>query len=229
MPFDLTAGSLSSWELVSRLGEAQILLPAAALAGTWMAWRLAMDKIASVWLLGVTVAAFLTTASKVAFIGWGQGWAQADFTGVSGHAMFAAAIYPVLALAVTLSARQRVRHLAIVLGAALALLIAVSRVQVQAHSVSEVIAGWLLGTLASALALTRGSAPLRPPRRWVPVLLMTWLTALPWLAPPSITHELVTQLSLTLSKRTRPYQREDLHQHLPVPLDPGANHSFIPV
>ena len=37
-----------------------------------------------------------TTASKVAFIGWGLGLSALDFTGISGHAMIASAVYPLL-------------------------------------------------------------------------------------------------------------------------------------
>ena len=47
-------------------------------------------------LLPIALAAILVTATKIAFMGFGWGIARIDFTGLSGHAMLAAAIYPVL-------------------------------------------------------------------------------------------------------------------------------------
>ncbi len=49
------------------------------------------------WLAGTAVAALVTTFTKVAFIGYEVGYAPWDYTGISGHAMFAAAVLPVLA------------------------------------------------------------------------------------------------------------------------------------
>ena len=40
-------------------------------------------------------AALITTVTKVAFIGYEVGYAPLDYTGISGHAMFAAAVLPV--------------------------------------------------------------------------------------------------------------------------------------
>lgn len=83
------------WHVLTRLGEAQILLPLALLAGLAL-MRTAQARPQAVrWLSLLLAAAFVTTLSKVAFIGWGIGWRAFDFTGVSGHAMFAAAVYPV--------------------------------------------------------------------------------------------------------------------------------------
>jgi exonuclease III len=84
------------WGQITRLGEAQILLPAMALALVWL-WRQPGGRpLALAWLLATGVAASITTVSKVAFLGFGIGHAPLDFTGFSGHAMFAAALMPVL-------------------------------------------------------------------------------------------------------------------------------------
>ena len=74
------------WGQITRLGEAQILLPAMALALLWL-WRQAGGRpLAVAWLLATGVAASITTVSKVAFLGFGIGHAPLDFTGFSGHA-----------------------------------------------------------------------------------------------------------------------------------------------
>lgn len=140
------------WTLITRLGEAQLLLPLMLLAVLWLLLQRAPAQAALGWLAATVLAAGLTTASKVAFIGYGWGLPALDFTGFSGHAMFAAAIWPPLlrlAAAAWWPAQPRRGVLA---GGALAVLVAVSRVQVGAHSWSEVLAGLLVLGVAWAPA-----------------------------------------------------------------------------
>ncbi|MBP6898330.1 MAG: phosphatase PAP2 family protein [Pseudacidovorax sp.] len=196
------------WPAVTRLGEAQLLLPAMALALLALARRPESRALAGTWLATTALAALLTTATKLAFIGWGLGLASLDFTGISGHAMFSAAILPPLlvVLAQTLRPHARVRS-GWALGLALAAMVAVSRVAVGAHSWSEVIAGFALGTAASVLARLAGPLPRTPFARWPAVALLACVPlAVAW-APPSRTHDWVTQLALTASGRTTPHLR----------------------
>lgn len=202
------------WQAYTRLGEAQILLPAALAVYGWTIWRAPAARVcASRWLLCVALAAGLTTLTKVAFIGYGLGSARWDFTGLSGHAMFAAAILPVLMrLLVVDQGPTRVRW-AVAGGYALAVLVAVSRVKVDAHSVSEVVGGALCGGAASAIALAmwRHLPLLRVPARlWVgiPAAVVLGMHS----APASPTHDWVTRLSLHISGRPTPCTREALHQ-----------------
>ncbi len=95
-PFLTPATTQPFWLLLTRLGEAPILLPAAMLALWALSRHAAGRRLALGWLGSLGSAVFLTTATKVAFIGWGLGWPAIDFTGISGHAMFAAAVYPLL-------------------------------------------------------------------------------------------------------------------------------------
>lgn len=202
------------WLGFTRLGEAQILLPAALAVYGWTIWRAPASRAcASRWLMAVALAAVLTTITKVAFIGYGVGNAALDFTGLSGHAMFSAAILPVLMrLLVVDQGPTRVRAM-VALGYALAVMVAVSRVKVDAHSVSEVIGGTLCGGAASAMALAtwRRLPVLRVPARlWlgVPTAIVLAMHG----APPSQTHDWVTRLSLHLSGRSEPCTRSHLHQ-----------------
>lgn len=193
-----------AWHLFTRLGEAQILLPAFLLLAVALWRRPPGRSLALQAAVALTVAAALTTASKLAFIGWGIGWPALDFTGVSGHAMFAAAIYPLLLGAL---APPRWRWPAVALGLLLAAAVGVSRVVVGAHSPSESVAGVLVGGSAGAWALARaGLVPVRLPA-WAPLLAVLWFTSLPAMAPPSATHDMVTRLALALSGHERPYVR----------------------
>jgi hypothetical protein len=212
------------WLAVTRLGEAQILLPAFMGGVLWLALAGARSARATpaagaagpgtphparetawAWLSGVIAATGVTTASKVAFLGFGIGSIALDFTGFSGHAMYSMAILPVLA-AIMAGAPGAV------LGVLVALAVLVSRVELQAHSWSEALSGALLGGAVAVWTLgryLRRPALLRAPW-WLPLALAGWLVLLPWRAPPARTHDMVIALSLWLSDRTEPYTRHEL-------------------
>jgi membrane-associated phospholipid phosphatase len=211
------------WFAVTRLGEAQILLPAFLAGALWLAFarpagargRLALGtahahdhparRSALRWIAAIVATTTVTTASKVAFLGFGIGIAALDFTGFSGHSMYATSILPVLAAIV--GGRRGA-----IVGVLVALLITYSRVDLGAHSWSEAAAGMALGgaaawwTLADYLA---HPGAVRAPW-WLPLLLAVWLTLLPMRAPPSRTHSLVVSIALKLSGRQRPYTRFEL-------------------
>jgi membrane-associated phospholipid phosphatase len=199
--------SLHFWHLFTRLGEAQILLPAALLAALELLRRPDARSLAAWWIVLLGAAALVTTASKVAFIGWGIGWPELNFTGISGHAMFAAAVYPPLLGMLASHAPRWGQHLAIVAGCALALLIGASRVVVGAHSVSEVLAGLLVGGTISAVALALACLPRPLIGPVIPTVLGLWLALMPVHAPESRTHSIVTRVSLMLSGHQTPYTR----------------------
>jgi len=198
-----------AWQLFTRLGEAQILLPAMAAAALWLARTPATRACAGRWVLSGSAVATLTLASKVAFIGFALGVAAIDFTGFSGHAMFAALVLPVLARS---AAEPSARGLAVTAGYVLAAALALSRVVTDEHSVSESVSGFALGAAASAWTLWRGAAPASPLPRLLLLALAIWLLTLPAAAPPSRTHDWVTSLSLRVSGHARPYTRNDLHR-----------------
>jgi membrane-associated phospholipid phosphatase len=197
------------WHLLTRLGEIQILLPAALLAMLALARRPETRPLAGWWLGLLLLATLVTTASKIAFIGWGFGSARLDFTGVSGHTMFAAAVCPLLlgTLAAPLPATGQ--KIALAAGFGLALLVGLSRIEVGAHSVSEVLAGLLLGGSASAAAIAGTSLPraVIGSTFSLSILVATWILVTPIQLPPLPTHSLVTRLALTLSGSPVPHTR----------------------
>jgi membrane-associated phospholipid phosphatase len=211
------------WLAVTRLGEAQILLPAFCAGALWLAFarpagaraRLAQGSAhahdhparlsAWRWVSGIVVVAGITTISKVAFLGFGYGIAALDFTGFSGHSMFAWSILPVIGAIIW-------GRPGAVIGVVLAALITYSRVELGAHSWSEAITGMMLGAGAAGWTLADYLAhpgAVRAPW-WLPLMLLVWLGFLPTHAPPSRTHSLVVAVSLKLSGRTRPYTRFEL-------------------
>lgn len=199
------------WHLVTRLGESGIVLPVAITAAIWLLVDSREPRSAWLWLVPLGVAASITTVTKLAFLGWGIGSATFNFTGISGHAMFSAAIYPVLLRILLRKAPRPWPAAGIAAGYALAVLIAVSRVVVHAHSWSEVIAGFVTGGLASACALTLMSIePAHHSSRWLWLGLASWLVVMPLKASPSVTHDIVTRVAIRLADREQPYRRSDL-------------------
>ena len=203
------------WYLVTRLGEAQIVLPAALLAALVLLRHVDARPLAWWWMALLGAAVLLTTASKLVFIGWGVGWPEFDFTGISGHAMFASAVYPLLFGAVVAArAPPAVRRFAIAAGFAVALLVAVSRVVIGVHSVSEVVAGMLLGGTASALVLGLVHLPRVSIGPLVPAALLLFVGLMSTHAPVSHTHPVVTRLALMLSGNKLPYTRAGMLRKL---------------
>ena len=83
------------WMEITRFGGIVVTAPAAAAITAWLmmgrAWRLA-----AWWCVLFIGGMALVVATKIAFIGWGLGIQALDYTGISGHAMRATAVYPVL-------------------------------------------------------------------------------------------------------------------------------------
>lgn len=200
------------WILLSELGNSTWLLPSATLialsggVGGWLPWP-AVRR----WLGATALVALVVLASKIAFLGWGIGSAALDFTGFSGHASMAAAIYPPLLawLGQALLPGRRPWPGA-VLGALLAALVAASRVPLHAHSVSEVVSGALLGAAASAFALRRPLPALQ--RRGVGYLVLAGVLAAVLLrqAPLPSSHHLVVRIAQWISGHEQVHQRASL-------------------
>ena len=209
---------LSFWHLVTRLGEAEILLPAVLLAALWLALGAREGRLTLRWLGLLGLAGLITTSTKVAFIGYELGVPAWDFTGISGHAMFSTASYPMLLWVLLMHRGPRTQRIGVALGFGIGLLVAYSRLPTHAHSPSEVIAGVLLGCTVSLLTLKLPrSGP--PVPLWLPALTLLGLLVQPVYAPPSHTHDLVTRLSLRLSGHPLPYTRAEMHRRALTALD----------
>lgn len=212
------AGVPGYWYLITRFGEVQNLLPAAL----WVCLALVRSEttrpLAYRWLFWLALVSLVDMASKVVFIGWGVGLARWNFTGFSGHAMFSAAIYPLLLATLAARLSPGWQKGALGVGLLLAVVVCVSRVMVHAHSVSEVVLGWLLGDMVTLMAVSKPGLQRVTWRLYVPTLLAVWMVMAPLLTPPVPTQWMVTRLALLLSGRAKPFTRIDLHRRLrPLP------------
>lgn len=201
-----------AWNTLTHWGEVQVLVPAAVWAGLWLLPTATGRALGWRWGMGVLLAVLITVASKIAFMGWGLGIAALNFTGFSGHAMFAAAILPMVATVLAPSAHPGVRRAFGVLGVGLALLVGFSRIAIGVHSVSEVVSGFALGMLAIWPAQRWVARWHSPVAAWVPGMVAVWLTLAPVQVPSVQSHPRITQWALQLSGKSAPYTRQDLLQ-----------------
>ncbi|PXW28188.1 phosphatase PAP2 family protein [Paraburkholderia caballeronis] len=194
------------WYAITNLGGAGLTLPLALAIALWLAAGYSVRMAAS-WLLLLGLAVGLVTATKIAFLGWGVGVRDLDFTGVSGHAMLSTAVYPVAFFLMLQRANPALRVAGIIVGLATGIAVGLSRVALDAHSPSEAVAGCVVGAL-TALAFARywwDAQPGRLSPAAVTLSLAAITFALHGVHVP--THRWVTHLALTVSGHGQPYVR----------------------
>ena len=159
------------------------------------------------WALFFGIGMTLVVVTKMAFVGWGIGVASVEFAGFSGHAMRAAAVYPVACFLAFRSSGSGVRHLATAAGVVFAILIAISRVPVLAHSVSESVTGCVLGLSIAAAFIWYASTE----HHWaLSRMLVVLCFPIVLIAPnvePVPAEMWITKAALYLSGRDQPYTR----------------------
>ncbi len=190
------------WRTLSALGDSRWLLPMALVllitlprADARLKWR---------WLLAIAVTAGFTLASKLAFMGWGIGIKSVHFTGFSGHAAMSSVIYPVVG-ALLAGTGKRPRSIGLVIGVLLATAIAWSRIPLDAHSLSEVIAGLMLGLGCSTWAMHTADPSSRPNAVAAAAAVLAGMV-LPLALPDVHTHQLVIALAKLISGRAEIFQ-----------------------
>jgi len=206
--YELPAGL---WYSVTWFGDSGILLPAALWIAVWLAYRRETRPVAWLWVLLFGGAAALVALSKIAFMGWGIGNATLNFTGISGHTMLSASIWPVTLWLMASRWEHRLRVAAAVVGWLFAALIGLSRLAIFAHSKSEVAAGLALGCVVSACFLWLQHRRAHPRVNWAWVL-MGLVTPMLFTSPGTRapTHDLLEVLAVRLAGVDRPFTREDL-------------------
>lgn len=158
----------------------------------------------------------IVCASKLAFMGWGIGIRELDFTGFSGHSALSASIWPVMMWLLTGRFSTAVRKTAVLSGYALALLIGYSRLAIHVHSVSKSSAASHWGAASSAfLWLQRNIAPPALSYRKIAAALLLPLLLINngTIAP---TRGLLEFIAVSIAPIDKPFTREDMHANVPV-------------
>lgn len=197
------------WNAVSFTADMSVLGPAGVAIAVWLLvsrqWRLVLG-----WSLWYGGGMLLVVLSKLAFIGWGLGSAEFDFTGFSGHAMRAGAVFPVLMYVVLQRAPRSWRRAGVLFGVAYAVLVAISRVVVHAHSVSEAVSGCVLG-LAMAFGFmwqARGAVNFAVSHA-LALASLALMVLITFKAEPMPTEDWLQKIALRLSGHERVFSRAD--------------------
>ncbi|SCK26166.1 phosphatase PAP2 family protein [Vogesella sp. LIG4] len=200
-----------SWVTVTNFGSSALLLPFALAIALFLAagraWRSCL-----LWLVVFLFAVALVTVTKALFVGWGIGAHAIDFTGISGHAMLATAIFPTAAYLLLHQQTVKVRLWGAAAASLIGLFVAVSRVILKAHSLSEVTAGVLLGLLVSLIFidLSRRFRESHPDGRILLLVFAMLFLALYGQSLP--TRFWIRGAALSLAGHARPYVREVWHR-----------------
>lgn len=133
------------WLFLTSAGDSAVLLPMIAWITVWLIIPAKTRQDGWRWLVAVAVCGSIVTLSKLLFMGWGIGLPGLDYTGFSGHSAMSALVWPTVAALLARRGTVTVRTVAISFGVLLAVCVAVSRVLIKVHSVSEVIFGCTLG------------------------------------------------------------------------------------
>ena len=138
-------------------GDSALLLPlAVAISLSLLASR--AFGAALWWTAAALICGGLTAVLKIFF--WGCP-PLSDLHSPSGHTSLSTLVYGAIALIIACEGGYWRRLLPAAFGAGLVLAIAVSRLMLDAHSVPEVVLGWLIGG-ACLLLFARGYRRLRP-------------------------------------------------------------------
>ena len=197
-----------SWTTITSFGDFAITAPVVVGIAGWLALA-GEQRLALRWSILFVVAMTLAVATKVAFIGWGIGIRSLDFTGISGHALRAAMVMPVLSCLILQGASRAGRVFGVALGLLFAGLVGLSRLALHVHSVSEVASGLLLGGAASLYFIRRaGRLQTHVPRRIRIACSLALLLVAPH-AQPAPTQRWLTKATLYISGHDKPFRRAD--------------------
>jgi len=200
------------WTQITRFGDITIMsvLALAIAVGLLLEGE---KRLALWWSLLFIVSNGIVVLTKIAFIGWGIGIHAIHFGGFSGHAVRVATVVPVLLYLILQKAAPPVRTAGVAVGYALSVVLAVSRLAVHTHSVSEVVAGWLLGALGSIIFIGI-AGPLQKQvfnSTRLAVILLALLPA-PYVRPAP-TQQWLTKVTLYFSGHDMPYHSRSWRKH----------------
>lgn len=200
-----------SWRTLTYFGDSMLLIPTAVIIALVLPWKSDNRRTVWYWLLAFGLAGLLVSISKIMFLGFGIGSARYNFTGFSGHSAMSATLWPVMMWLISGRWPTFWRALTIGIGYQIPLMVGLSRLVIHAHSVSEVLAGLMLGfTLSSAFLLSQRRTALKgfsvvqvAVAFLIPLLLMGH-------GRVATTQQFLERFSADLAGLEKPFTRADL-------------------
>jgi membrane-associated phospholipid phosphatase len=135
--------------LVTGLGDAALLLPAAAVFVLYLVRMRAWPAVAA-WISALALCAVTTVAAKMVFHACGAQFPALAMRSPSGHTSLSTTFYCCGALALAAQQSRGRRLAALCVAMAVAVAIAASRVVLHAHTLEEVVAGLSIGLVCVA-------------------------------------------------------------------------------
>jgi len=164
------------------------------------AWKLALY-----WSVMFTAGVMLVALSKIAFLGWQAGLPSLAFKALSGHVLCASAVIPVLCIVVLQGRSIALQWAGVAVGALLSVGIGVLIVRFHFHSVSEVVASFILGgAISGGFMWIAYTMPAPRTGRWALPFSALVFACIFALKPSVINHRLV-DVALHLSGRDAPF------------------------
>jgi membrane-associated phospholipid phosphatase len=140
------------WAL-SNLGDAAVLLPLALVCALWL--RSVDVSLATRWVILLSAGMALVGLSKILYAGCGIEFSAIQLRMISGHTMLAASIYTVAGGLLLGGFGGGWHRLGAASGLVVAAAIGASRILQDAHTLAEVVVGWVLGMIVAAMLLAR--------------------------------------------------------------------------
>jgi hypothetical protein len=140
--------------LITGLGDAALLLPAAALLLLYLV-RTRSWRAATGWVAVLALCAGLTVVAKMVFHACGGQFPALDIRSPSGHTSLSTTFYGCGALILAANQCWGRRVAALLASVGLSVAIAASRVALHAHTIEEAAAGFAIGLLCVALFAIR--------------------------------------------------------------------------
>lgn len=199
---------LKLWHDLTSAGDSALLLPLLGWMFVWLVIPRSSRAEGWRWLIAVVACAGIVSASKLLFMAWGVGLPGLDYTGFSGHSALSALVWPSMAALLARRGSAALQKTAVGLGVLLALGIAISRVLLKAHSISEVVLGCALGlALAGWFLLSRAVTPKPSPRALALLAGMAILLTLAFYGRVFPSQHVLKQVALAISGRGQVFRR----------------------
>ena len=191
------------WAKIVHLGDTAVMIPAAIAIMAYLvasrAWRMAWW-----WCLLFTLGISLVAATKIAFLGWGSGFHSVNFKALSGHATSTTAVIPVLLYLLLQRSTPIIRASGVLLGIVFGIFMSIILVVLNEHSVSEAVAGCVLGGVISLSFITlSGTLPSSPNPWLIPFSTLAFLAV--WYAEPPSVDYWMERVALYISGHEKPY------------------------
>lgn len=200
------------WSWFAPLGHAAVVWPLMIAMAVLLVARpggSANLRGATIWLTSMAAASLFVAASKVAFYGWGIGAREWNLTCFSGHSVLAMGFWPAALTLIVPSRLHYTDHAARMAGALIGVLVGISRVKLNVHPESEVLAGLALGALAATVSLKALSAArLNPKQAMIAVTLVGLIGLWAGARLPNLTTERwLAQFGAALAGNAKPVHR----------------------